>query len=493
MRPVKHAQWSGSTPTPSRRAPRRDPRARGVGVAGFIDPEDLADADVDFDLDPGRARAFISEAADDDAGAPDACDMRAPRPPLPLVRAGPFETYAARVSDPLARASLFRRLLSMLTTSPPASLQRLLEYHDAHPESHSTRALNLLIALAIRHAAFGTARRLLDRFEALGMRGNDETMKLRVRLLVREDRWPDAWALVMGKEDVSNGAGRHALEKVSVAVWAELLGTPKRGARRERRREGGLKMRPVKRVDGGLRDVERYELVMGQIPKLRRTGRPPARVISMAVEALLRMGKREAALEVMTEWLGREKAETGLRLVHLYLALRGSKRGVQSFYEVLRELNGLLSVFGQVRPNGRTLFLVLGHLRRAIQCGTLAERVARGFQRRWGSRVVSGRVRRRVVALAAKEGRQDIVKRWAAGGEMAQRAGRQWKQQGEVAGTGTGTGRRRVARPRLGLVYGKRGTETIREARALRRMAVGRGAGRACAGWSAHPHRRRGG
>ena len=193
----------------------------------------------------------------------------------------------------------------------------------------------------------------------------------------------------------------------------------------------------------------------------------------------------------MTEWLGREKAETGLRLVHLYLALRGSKRGVQSFYEVLRELNGLLSVFGQVRPNGRTLFLVLGHLRRAIQCGTLAERVARGFQRRWGSRVVSGRVRRRVVALAAKEGRQDIVKRWAAGGEMAQRAGRQWKQQGEVAGTGTG--RRRVARPRLGLVYGKRGTETIREARALRRMAVGRGAGRACAGWSAHPHRRRGG
>jgi len=342
-------------------------------------------------------------------------------------------------------------------SSPQASIQSLVSYHNLFPSLQSSRSYNFLLQLAIRHSAFGTAHVLLKSMRTSRVPEDQTTWKLYVRLLVREGRWPDAYNFVV---DLLRNPSR-APDTVSVLVWAELLGTIKRGAF-----QGLLPTR-----DPGLYTPTRYQQIMRLLPKLgvSSTNTPPPQVVYRSVATLLRMREREAARQVTTEFLKMDSKHLGLQLVHLHMGAEPGSQTLKTFYRALRDLRAFRALYPELEPNSTTLFLLLGHLKGVRRCGTIGHKLVRWFRRRWGNSVVSPRVERRLLVLAVKEKRMGLIRQWMTCVETRRKSWWLWSLEREVV-DGRVPERRRITRhPDLRLV--KAGTERRRVDRLLRRAS----------------------
>lgn len=357
------------------------------------------------------------------------------------------------------RHSLTRRLMHFYISSPHASIQSLVAYHNKFPNEQSSRSYNMLLHLAIRHSAFGTAHALLQSMRASRVPENQTTWKLCVRLLVREGRWSDAYDLVFNPPRTPSRAP-FISDSVAIAVWVELLGTAKRRAFRD------LRMR-----DPGMCTVSRYSHVMDQLPKLgvSSMGTPPSQVIYASVAALLRIHEREAARQVTCHFLQMDPKGLGLPLVHLHLALGPRRHTTTAFYRAIRNLHGFLKLCPELEPNSTTLFLLLGHLKRVKRCGIIGHNLVRWFRRRWGDSVVSPRVERRLLALAVKERRVDLIKEQMNRVEPRRNIWRTWSLEREVV-DGVAPKQRSLTR-QSGLRLAKAGTEWLVEDWVLRRAS----------------------
>jgi hypothetical protein len=361
--------------------------------------------------------------------------------------------------------TLFQRLVHLYMTSPHTSIQSLVAYHDTFPSLQSSHSYNYLLRLAIRHSAFGTARALLRSMRASRVPEDERTCQLCVRLLVREGRWPDAYNLIL-KLLKDPPRASFVSDGVPVAVWAELLGTAKRRAF-----QGPQHIR-----DPGMHNVARYRQVMRQLPKfgVLPTDIPPSQAVYSCVRALLGMQEREAARKVTAQFVGVEPKGLGLRLVHLHIAAEPGGRSLVTFYRALRDLRGFHALCPELEPNSTTLFLLLGHLKGAKQCGIIGHKLVRWFRRRWGNSVVSPRVERRMLALAVKEKRVDLIRQWKSCVETRREMWRKWSLERSVVDGGWAPRQRKVTRgPELRLAQG--GTErwdvdrvVVRASRALK-------------------------
>lgn len=356
--------------------------------------------------------------------------------------------------------SLSRQLHHLYLSSPHASIQSLVSYHDSFPDRQSTWSYNLLIRLSIRHSAFGTAHTLLRSMRASRVPEDLTTWKLCVRLLVREGRWLDAYNLVMDLPK-NPSCAPFASDGAPVHVWAELLGTVKRGAFGDM-----TQMR-----DPGMYNLARYHHVMRQLPKLGISSKdtPPPQVVYASVAALLRMRQREAAQQVTTQFLAIDPKGLGLRLVHLHVAAEPRRHSLATFYRALRDLQGFRVVCPKLKPNSTTLFLLLGHLKGVKRCGIIGHKFVEWFRRRWGNSVVSPRVEQRLLALAVKEKRVDLIKQWMTCVKTRRKIWWMWSLEREVVDGGIPKRRSLSRDPDLRLA--RVGTERLNVDRILRRAS----------------------
>jgi hypothetical protein len=322
---------------------------------------------------------------------------------LPEVHDNTSQSGVTKSSVHHGHYSLHRHLLHLYTSSPYVSIQSLVSYHNTFPDQQSSQSYNLLLRLAIRHSAFGTVRALMQSMRASRVPEDQTTWKLCIRLLVREGRWSDAYNLVFNlpkplSRTLSTSDG------LPISVWVELLGAVKRGAFR-----GRLRLR-----DPGMCTLPRYRQVMHRLRKLGVSpmDTPPPQVVYASVAALLRMEEREAARQLTNRFLPLDLKGLGLRLLHLHVAPEPRSRSMKTFLRAIRDLQGFRALCPELVPNSTTLHLLLGHLKRVKHCGSIGHKFVRLFRRQWGNSVVSPDVERRLLALAVKEKRVDVIKEW---------------------------------------------------------------------------------
>jgi hypothetical protein len=464
-------------PVPRKIGPRRTMnKDRRAHKALAITVESLSDYDM-LSEDPGRALPYYIDLVPSQSTSVVSLVPIVPIP-VPLL------------PTPVSPAGLHHNLLHLLSyhrNSPPP-LRSLISYHRSfgdRPFLYSARSYNLLISLALRNAAFGTAERLLAVMRAQGVQGDLETWKLRTRWLIRVGRWMDAWR--EGMRNIGRGHPHfhtpefgNGKEGMPLPIWLEFLGTMKRGAIRTCRRDprrvrdqcGEEVVRePMLEVvqeteDRLATDATRYKMLMQHPPRLTATERTriPPRAVYLAVQMMLRMDSKaalrftEAYLKGLPSHIGHRWAQACLSIIHLHI-VSVSKRGLSAYHASRMTLNALLAIHPQLRPTSTTLLLLLRHLKQTRRCGTIAQSVVLAFRKRWGLRTMDQRVRRRVASLALKEGRMDIVADMLAMERTLGWPRRMWAVQKEVlGGTGRKTYRRLLRRP-MRVIFGRKGRE----------------------------------
>jgi len=372
---------------------------------------------------------------------------------------------------PTSPQSLYRNLL-FITSNPPFSIPGAIDYYFDWPKPlHSTKSFNLLISLALRGASFASVGRLFRAMRAESIPPNMETWKLHVRWFVRTGKWNDAWKYVLditGKQSVATNLPN---KPIPLPLWLELFGSQKRGALRHWvitdrkptlqagsaadcalasvvsgagynvRLDAGLE---GFRADAGVQDAQssapllrkrlmprpsqkpyaversRYRALMQVSPLLTSSGQVQIlpRTILIITQIMCQVGQRDLALSTALSYLeslpprlGRCDRRRVLDLVnfHLSIIIRHRKSSLKRHFTQRRVLWKFLHARPDLTPSSTTLFLLLGPLRGCRRSGTLAMQCLRLFQKRWGPRVQSRLVRRRVASLALKEGRLDIV------------------------------------------------------------------------------------
>ncbi|KAJ6604572.1 hypothetical protein DFH09DRAFT_1123140 [Mycena vulgaris] len=296
-----------------------------------------------------------------------------------------------------SRNSLYRNLLHLLSSPRTASLPILLDYHELHNGFRSVRSYNLLISLAIRHVAYGTVQSLLKGMAADEIAGNLETEKLKTRWFVRSGLWEHAWIQVTANHP----------NPIPLPLWLEFFHDVKAGALSNR-------MNPTWRVNSPL---ARFRILMQNLPTFMPNElRSSARAVRILVRAMLSLNRPQSALTLATRYFnglprhvdGRW-AEQCVAIIDALVAFEAQKRGLLDFFRTRRKLNSLLAIHRSFRPTPKTLYLLLGTLRHAKQCGTVSWHTLTKFKTRWGPQIENRRVRRRVASYAVIERRLDIV------------------------------------------------------------------------------------
>ncbi|KDQ63478.1 hypothetical protein JAAARDRAFT_379604 [Jaapia argillacea MUCL 33604] len=354
---------------------------------------------------------------------------------------GPFASVVSAGLEPTTPNQFRQGLVSQLYTSPPPSLSDLIRYHDTHASLHSVDSYNILIACAIKHAAFGTARRLLVQMQTEHLMGDMHTWRLWVRLMVRSGKWDEAW----GRTLANFG------HDLPLDVWLELWGQQKSGALHERKAKTPRLLPYVRFAEVPDKEFleRRYQTLLDHIPNLlmdkSEASRTPIRMISTVVAGLLRIGNRQSALDFTRSFFARlpphqsfNRRNACLDIVHLHISFGLNCAGGRwkAHQELVRTVLSLIRDFPNLnlRPNSQTLFLLLGTLHGVKDSGRCAEELIQWFKHEWGSSVEDARVRRRLVSLALKSGRPDIVERGLRSQNAADIRGGMWQTQEHVLG-----------------------------------------------------------
>jgi hypothetical protein len=167
-------------------------------------------------------------------------------------------------------------------------------------------------------------------------------------------------------------------------------------------------------------ELSRYRALMQVSPLLTSSDQVQIlpRTILIVTQIMYQVGQRSLALstalsylESLPPQLRRCDRRRVLDLVnfHLSMVTRHRKPCLKQHFTQRRILWKFLHARSDLTPSSTTLFLLLGPLRGCRRSGTLAMQCFHLFEKRWGPRVQSRLVRRRVASLALKEGRLDIV------------------------------------------------------------------------------------
>lgn len=442
-KPTPYIDITHNTTTNSLRDP--DIPTQLVGVHP-MDPDALSEYDITW-RDPARAD-----------------DIQQPDPPWVsevLAISRPADTLPlSHVPVPTSSKSLYQNLLRIIS-SGPFSISSVLNYHFAFPRAYwSTRSFNLLISLAIQRTAFGTAGRLLTSMRSEVVPANMETWKLTVRWLVRTGRWSEAWHRVLqiteGKR-FQSGTSDHRMMPIPFPLWLELFGSPPRGALRYR---GGasapgppfrtflgsstvLSPSPSQRQPTVAQLQMRYRALMQSLPPLTSLDYPHfrPRAALICARAIIQLGHSDEALSMTLSYLktlperpSRSDRLAVVDLLHLHMSSVRAKRGLSRHFAQRRVLYRLLGAHSSLRPSPATLFLLLGSLRACRKSGTLAVHYLKIFRKRWGPRMQSSMVSRRIAQLALKEGRLDIAKEMITAQKMEKKLRASWRWKQEVLG-----------------------------------------------------------
>ncbi|KIJ21823.1 hypothetical protein PAXINDRAFT_178109 [Paxillus involutus ATCC 200175] len=388
-----------------------------------IDPDALADDDITW-RDPGRVEGVhLSDP---------------PRNTQTLIASSPAETLPIPpIPTPNSPESLYQNLLR-ITSNRPFSLSAVIDYHfDCPRRVRSTRSFNLLINLALRTTAFGTARRLFSAMRAEVIPANMETWKLTVRWLVRTGRWGEAWKRVLSiteRKELKYVSMTTPTQPLPLPLWLELFGSQKRGALRrhntihatgtgdatENTVAFPTSLVPCSSQGSSAVEQSQYRALMQVSPPLTSSNcdQLSPRTILVITRTMFQIGRRDLALSTTLSYLEslpprlrRSDRRVILDLVHLhlYMGTRGGKPGLKRHFAQRRTLLKLLNARRDLTPSPMTLVLLLSSLRACRRSGSLGMQCLRLFQKRWGPHVQSSLVRRRITSLALKEGRLDIA------------------------------------------------------------------------------------
>ncbi|TFK41246.1 hypothetical protein BDQ12DRAFT_679143 [Crucibulum laeve] len=457
-------QYNIRSHKPTRSKAGYKPHAPSVGVT-YFDPKHLRDSDWSYFDDeyiiPSEHPLVQSKPftrarhrrAMPVVGTPVSSELEPlPIPPLP---------------SPTSKQLLYQNLLHLFQIRN-ASLPTLLDFHDFHPTFRSTRSYNFLIALAIRHASFGTAQWLLTSMRDERVVANMETWKLKVRWLVRSGWWHKAWDQMMTEANIDLSS-RSPPDKLPAAIWIEFCSTLKRGTVRRRIQPSWTINKSGESIHGPTVEIttesfsnpdvylRRQKLLLQTRPQLtlQELNSTSPRAIYFLVRFLLHSQQRDAALSLTQSYLSNiprtlttKWAFKCLDIIHLHVAFGALTTGRRRMYETLATLNSLLHLHTSLRPTSTTLFLLISPLNRAKHSGTVAQSVVRRFQSRWGSQTEDRRVRRRVATLALKEGRLDIADKIFRVEKLHAYSRKSWALQREVLGGIEATPYRKLLRAR---------------------------------------------
>lgn len=394
-------------------------------------------------VDPARVHPTLS--SDEPSWVEIKDELTGSDPLLPRVNySHHYKTPTYAVPTPRTPKRLCENLVRLLNMSPPVPLPGLINYHTAYVRLQSTRSYNYLIALAIRHASFGTAQYLFRRMAVRGIGDDLETRKLRVRLMVRMGYWTQAWT-----REVSSP---HGSNSIPLSVWLEFLGTDKRGwdrpnviptvesipgAEEAHRTQGSINVPP-----SPLSRKEQLRLVLSNLPypTPKEWADTPPRVMRHIVKALLHVQANGEAMSLtklyfssLPTHINDKKCQECLEIIHLHVT-SGSKRGLTEFYRARKALYKLLDMHPKFAPNSTTLFHLLGRLREVTRCGVIAHPTVKAFQLRWGNEIVDQRVQRCLAALATKEGRLDLAIPIVETEQLREALQRSWRTEQDVVG-----------------------------------------------------------
>lgn len=330
----------------------------------------------------------------------------------------------AYLPPPDSQAALRENLLYLLTkVHPVPRLPLLLDYHDRYPEYHSTPSYHLLIFLSIRHHSYGIATRLFKDHLAAGLPKNLESYQLEVRNLVQQGLWDQAWRYVLTLKDegvLPNSP--HDEAGVPIEIWLEFCRTPRVYPMRSRLLydEGGRMVgKSLEKIIPTPAEEKTHQRVLNQHrpPKMPPLHRTPPFAVFCIVQLLIRSGDSKRALELTKSFfsaiprsLRQNHIRRCMEIIHMHMINCPAKDGLRRFYETRRTMISLLKLHGALRPNARSIFLLLTPLQRAKKCGTIAYKVLQTARKEWGPLVEDRRVQRRVALLAVKEGRHDLVR-----------------------------------------------------------------------------------
>lgn len=471
------------------RPPRTHSPTRPSQYVIPADPDSLSIRDVMW-KDPGRAEPLyiqnppLQSATSVSVQPPTVV----PIPPLPT---------------PTSREMLYQNILDMHNYSH-SSLTTLINYHfsrrrDTRP-LRSTRSFNFLVSLALRQAAFGTASRLLDAMKAESVRPNLETWKLTVRWLVRTGRWEEALSRVervMRREQWKEELGIHSGHQggLPLPLWMELFGSLKRGALRRwvkipeqrgkpRRRLASFKcvVLQTHTASSASAQVARYRSLMDIFPTAtsrEEYSQLPPRAVFFIAQAMIQLGNRRQALEATSSYfrslprrLSRKRQHAAQDIVHLHMRAVTQKPGLPRHYAQRRVIFDLLAAHPGIRPSSKTLFLTLASLRTCKRCGTLAMRCLNTFRVRWGPRMESSVVRRRIARLSVKEGRFDLAAVMLKSERRLLSQKQLWRTQRDITGGASPRAFTRLLRRSTGKIFHGRGAENRKWRMLMRKLSI---------------------
>ncbi|KAF8905499.1 hypothetical protein CPB84DRAFT_1771591 [Gymnopilus junonius] len=327
------------------------------------------------------------------------------RPSLPLA--------------PTSRSSLFRNLVYLLNNRTPIlRLPALVDYHALYPQWHSTASYNILIELSLRHQSLGIVQHLFEGLRMNNIPKNIQTYKLEVRWLIHRGRWNDAWEYIQGVKD-KFPRGPSGETGIPYPLWLEFCHPTRRRRVLSIVRSGKTRKRYFEVVEETPEDLlTRQRLLNEQRPStMPALANTKAFAVLCLVRLLIRTGKYDRALhltkayfEAIPRSIDAKTIRRCLAIIHAHMAATTRKKALANFYERNRVLFSLLKFHRQLRPNSRTLYLLLHPLARARPSGSVAWKVLRKWRNEWGTYVEDRRVQRRVAQFALKEGRMDVVK-----------------------------------------------------------------------------------
>ena len=374
--------------------------------------------------------------------------------------------------SPKSRTSLHRNLLYLRNMhNPPTRLPALIDYHSLYPQWQSTPSYNLLIELAIRHQAYETVRRILIAQDVNKVPKNLETHKLEVRWFVYQGLWGHAWRHVQRLKDNGTLSANGNTDDIPLPIWLEFFSAPKK--RRAFHSVPTDYGHEPEQYSG--KTQERYEDLQirrrilndnrpENMPPLAQTS-PFA--IYCIINLLVRADNRDRALALtkaffksIPRYMDARRVRRCLNIIHVHIISSPAKNGLPRFYEARRTLISLLKLHPSLRPNSRTLFLLLAPLYHTKRCGTIAFNLLKSFKSQWGPHVEDRRVQRRVTQLALKEGRMDIVKNIARSERSERRYRRRRLLEEHVVGSLTRVPSRWHIRFPLRKVFPRNGRET---------------------------------
>ena len=333
---------------------------------------------------------------------------------------------------------LYHNLMHILRTrtSSRPTLAALLDYHLLFPDYHSVESYNLLISLSIHHRSYGITQKLFRTMQDRSIQYDTETHRLYVRWFIFKGHWDRAWSYAMQLRNNFPGGS------IPFPIWLEFCHARNKGpiigdTFNPKTKKKEIVSEPVSLISARRKVMNTNRPL--SIPALKDT--LPADIRNIVL-LMVKSGLKQQALKLTEDYFRALSLKMNGRVNHrcldivkIHLVFNGSnKTGLPRFYAAKTLFLSLLSFNPSLRPTSDTLMFILSILKRVKQSGTVAWKFIFLCKEKWGHEVEDRPIRRRVLRLALKEGRMDIVETLMQAETMERRAHRTSLAELEVVG-----------------------------------------------------------